>query len=315
MDIALIIFQALFVLIISPLVLGWLNNCRLWLQNKSAPGIFLPYRNLRKLFQKEVLMAHHASVVYRFSPYIQIGCMIFAAMIIPVFSINILSSKAADLIALAGLFGLARFFIALAGMDIGTSFGNLGSRREMFVSFLAEPCLLMIFFGISLIANSTSLVTVSSYLITHPLQIYPSLIFMFFAFLIVMLAENSRYPIDNPSTHLELTMIHEAMILEYSGRHLALIQWSCDIKFVLYSLMGISIFMPWGIVISVTPLSLCISTILCGLKLFLIATFLACLESTLAKLRIFRITEFLSIGFLLAVLGILVHLLFTLRIS
>ncbi|MCS5708824.1 NADH-quinone oxidoreductase subunit H [Candidatus Berkiella cookevillensis] len=315
MEIVLVVFQALFVLMISPLVMGWLNNCRLWLQNKSAPGIFQPYRNLRKLFQKETLVAHHASIIYRVTPYIQIGCMVFAAMLIPIFSVNLFASNAADLIALAGLFGFARFFLALAGMDIGTSFGNLGSRREMFVSFLAEPCLLMIFFGVSLLANSTSLSTVSTYLITHPLQIYPSLVFMFFAFLIVMLAENSRLPVDNPSTHLELTMIHEAMILEYSGRHLALIQWSCDLKFVIYSLIGISIFMPWGIPIAITPLSFFIGLISCVIKLFLGATFIVCLESTMAKLRIFRVTEFLSIGFLLAVLGILLHLLLTLRVS
>lgn len=311
MEIGLIILQAFFVLAISPLIMGWLNNCRSWLLNKSAPGVLQPYRNLRKLFQKEGLMAHHASIIYRAAPYIRMGCMVFAAMVIPIFSMKFPLSNAADLIALVGIFSFSRFFLALAGMDIGTAFGSLGSRREMFVSFLAEPCLLMIFFGVSLLSNSTSLVTVSTFLITHPMQIYPSLIFMFIAFLIVMLAENSRLPVDNPSTHLELTMIHEAMILEYSGRHLALIQWSSDIKFVLYSLIGISIFLPWGIPIIVTPLSFCMGAIFCVLKLTLGATVLALLEITMAKLRIFRVTEFLSIGFLLAVLGILVHLLFS----
>ncbi len=315
MEIGLIFVQALFVLTVSPLIVGWLNNCRAWLQNKSAPGILQPYRNLRKLFQKEGLMAHHASVIYRVAPYIRMGCMVFAAMVIPIFSVKFPISNAADLIALVGLFGFSRFFLALAGMDIGTAFGDLGSRREMFVSFLAEPCLLMIFFGVSLLSNSTSLVTVSTFLITHPMQICPCFICMFIAVLIFMLAENSRFPVDNPSTHLELTMLHEAMILEYSGRHLALILWTSDIKFVLYSLIGVSIFIPWGIPVIITPLSFIIGVFICGLKLTLGATLLALLEFTLAKLRIFRVPEFLSIGFLLAVLGILVHLLFTGRVS
>jgi formate hydrogenlyase subunit 4 len=315
MDITLIVIQAIFVILISPFISGWLSNCRAWLQNRSAPGVLQPYRNLRKLFQKESVMAHHASLIYRMAPPIRMACMILAAMIIPSVSLYLPLSKAADLIVLVGLFGFSRFFLALAGMDIGTPFGSMGSRREMFVSFLAEPSLLMIFFGVSLLANSTSLVTVSNYLITHPMQLYPGLIFMFIAFLIVMLAENSRLPVDNPSTHLELTMIHEAMILEYSGRQLALIKWSSDIKFVLYSIIGIAIFIPWGISTSLSFVSMGQGVVCCILKLMGGATLLALLEMIMAKLRIFRVTEFLSIGFLLAVLGILVHLLFSGKIS
>ena len=194
-------------------------------------------------------------------------------------------------------------------MDVGTSFGSLGSRREMFIGFLAEPALLMVFFTASLISRSTSLSTIVETLAHREFVIYPSLAFAGVAFTMVSLAENARVPIDNPTTHLELTMIHEAMILEYSGRHLALIEWAASLKLFAYSCIGIALFFPFGIPEAADPLSLLLAGATLVAKLAIGGCALALIETLSAKMRIFRAPEFLGTAFLLAVLAMLVHLL------
>ena len=207
--------QLAFAVALAPLLVGWINACRAWLQNKSAPSLFLPYRTIRKLMTKDAVVAEHASPLFRVMPYIVFGAMCCAAAIVPSLATDLPFASAADAIALVGLFALARVFIALAAMDIGTAFGSLGARREMFIGFLAEPALLMVLFTASLISGSTSLPSIVDTLAHRDLAIYPSLAFAGVAFTMVSLAENARIPIDNPATHLELTMIHEAMVLEY----------------------------------------------------------------------------------------------------
>src|SRR6266481_7780238 len=214
----------------APLLTGWVNQCRAWLQNKTAPSLLLPYRQLHKLFYKEPVAADNASMLFRTAPYIVFGCMALACGIVPALSTDLPLAPVADAIALVGLFALARVFISLAAMDIGTAFGTLGARREMFVGFLAEPALLMVLFTASLLSGSTSLPTIVETLAHRDIAIYPSLAFAGVAFTMVSLAENARIPIDNPATHLELTMIHEAMTLEYSARHLALLEWASALK-------------------------------------------------------------------------------------
>src|SRR5438093_5067420 len=241
------LLQLALALLLAPLLLGWVNQCRAWLQNKSAPSLVLPYRMIRKLFHKDAVVAENASPVFRITPYIVFGAMALAAAIVPSLATDLPFAHAADAIALVGLFALARVCIALAAMDIGTAFGTLGARREMFVGFLAEPALLMVLFTASLISGSTSLPTIVDALAHRELAIYPSLAFAHVAFTMVSLAENSRIPIDNPSTHLELTMIHEAMELEYSARHLALLEWASALKLFNYSCMGLALFFPFGI--------------------------------------------------------------------
>ena len=227
---------------------GWVNQCRAWLQNKSGPGVLQPYRTLRKLLLKDVVLAHDASPLFRLAPYVIFGCMCLAAAIVPDSRDgSAVRNAAADAIALVGIFALARVFIALAAMDVGTAFGTLGARREMMIGFLAEPALLMVLFTASLISQSTSLATIVEHLAHRDLGIYPSLAFAGVAFTMVSLAENARIPVDNPATHLELTMIHEAMVLEYSGRHLALIEWAASLKLFVYSCIGIALFFPFGI--------------------------------------------------------------------
>jgi len=296
-------------LALAPLLTGWVNQCRAWLQNKSAPPLLQPYRLLHKLFNKESVVATHASPLFRAAPYVVFGCMALACSIIPTLSTDLPLSLAADAIALVGLFALARVFISLAAMDIGTSFGTLGARREMLIGFLAEPALLMVLFAASLISRSTSLTTVVETLAHRELAIYPSLAFAGVAFTIVSLAENARVPVDNPATHLELTMIHEALILEYSGRHLALIEWAVSLKLFAYSCIGLALFFPWGIAEANAPLAMLLALPVLVLKLALGGAALAVLETLSAKMRIFRVPEFLATAFLLAVIGLLVHIL------
>src|SRR5262249_35039964 len=216
------LLQTLLAVFLAPLVLGWVNQCRAWLQNKSGPGVLQPYRLLYKLFLKDAVIAHNASWLFRCAPYVVFGCMVLAVSIVPVLATDLPFSPAADVIALVGLFALARVFMALAGMDVGTAFGSMGARREMLVARLAEPALFMVFFTPALISQSTALTTIVEVLGHRELTLYPSLAFAAVAFVMLLLAENARIPVDNPATHLELTMIHEAMVLEYSARHLAL---------------------------------------------------------------------------------------------
>ena len=303
------LFQTLLAVLVAPLMLGWINNCRAWLQNKSAPGILQPYRTLRKLFHKDAVLAHNASSLFRNAPYLNFGCMVLAASIVPVVETNLPFAHAADAIALVGIFALARVFMALAAMDIGTAFGSLGARREMLVAFLAEPALLMVLFTPALISQSTSLNTMVETLAQREVALSPGLAYAAVAFVMVLLAENARIPIDNPSTHLELTMIHEAMILEYSARHLALIEWASAMKLMIYCAIGIAVFMPWGIAAAGNWPTLPIATIALVVKLMFAGAGLALLETVSAKLRIFRAPEFLGMAFLLGVLGMLTHFL------
>lgn len=301
--------QTLLAILLAPLLMGWVNQCRAWLQGRSAPPITQPYRTLKKLFHKDAVIAHNASPLFRFAPYMIFACMALAAGIVPTIANDLPFSPAADVIALVGIFALARVFLALAAMDIGTSFGTLGARREMLVSFLAEPALLMVFFTASLISHSTELSVIVETLAHKEFVIYPSLAFAAVAFWMVSTAENARIPVDNPATHLELTMIHEAMILEYSARHLALIEWAAALKLFTYSALGIALFLPWGIAARSDAGALALAVGAMLLKLILGGAFLAFIEAISAKLRLFRAPEYLGTAFLLAVLGMLIHFL------
>jgi formate hydrogenlyase subunit 4 len=295
---------------LAPLFMGWVAQCRAWLQNRSAPPLLLPFRMLRKLFWKDAAIAEHASPLFRSTPYVLFGTMVLAAAIIPSVVLDLPFVLVADAIALVGLFATARVFIALAAMDIGTAFGTLGARREMMIGFLAEPALLMVFFNAFLISGSTALPSIAGRLAAPPFVIYPSLAFAGVAFLMVLLAENARIPIDNPATHLELTMIHEAMVLEYSARHLALVEWASALKLFNYACIGFALFVPWGLASQhANPGTLALAVVALLLKLALAGAALALVETVSAKLRIFRAPEFLAMAFLLAVLGLLVHLL------
>jgi formate hydrogenlyase subunit 4 len=291
----------------APLLTGWVNQCRAWLQNKSAPSLLQPYRTLHKLFHKESVVAETASPLFRAAPYIVFGCMALACGIVPALSTDLPLAPVADAIALVGLFALARVFISLAAMDVGTAFGTMGARREMLIGFLAEPALLMALFSASLITSSTSLANIVEKMAHSRVDINPSLAFAGVAFTIVSLAENARIPVDNPATHLELTMVHEALILEYSARHLALMEWAASLKLFAYSCIGLALFFPWGVAEVDAPLAMAVSIPALGLKLAIGGGLLALIETASAKMRIFRVPEFQAAAFLLAVIGLLVH--------
>jgi formate hydrogenlyase subunit 4 len=294
---------------LAPLLSGWVNQWRAWLQNRSAPGLLQPYRMLHKLFNKDSVLAGNASPLFRTAPYVVFGCMALACAIIPTLSTDLPLAPAADAIALVGLFALARVFISLAAMDIGTAFGSMGARREMLIGFLAEPALLMVLFSASLISPSTSLTTIVETLAHREFTIYPGFALAGVAFTMVSLAENARVPLDNPATHLELTMIHEALILEYSGRHLALIEWAASLKLFAYSCVGLALFLPWGVAQAQAPVVMLLALPVLLAKLAVGGFLLALLETLNAKMRIFRVPEYLGTAFLLSVIGLLVHLL------
>jgi len=294
----------------APLFLGWVNQCRAWLQNRSAPSVLQIYRGLRKLFNKDLVVAQGASPLFGAAPYVVFGTMAVAAAIIPSMSTRLPFAATADAIALVGLFATSRVFLSLAAMDIGTPFGTMGARRDMMVGFLAEPALLMVIFVASLLSATTALPQISERLMTQSLTLSPSLAFTAVAFTMVLLAENARLPIDNPASHLELTMIHEAMLLEYSGRHLALMEWASALKLFNYACVGFSLFLPWGTATGEAgPLALLTAIPVLAVKLLFAGIALAAIETVSAKLRVFRAPEFLATAFLFAVLGLLVHIL------
>jgi formate hydrogenlyase subunit 4 len=304
------LLEILCALAAAPAFLGWVNQCRAWLQNRTAPSVLQPYRALRKLLHKDAVLAENASSLFRAAPYVVFGTMVAAAAIIPSMGTGLPLSMAADGIALVGLLATARVFLALAAMDVGTAFGSLGARREMMVGFLAEPALLMVLFVAALISQTTSLPLIAEGLTSRALALYPSLAFTAVAFTMVLLAENARIPVDNPATHLELTMIHEAMLLEYSGRHLAIMEWAAALKLFNYACIGFALFVPWGTSTEAWgPVGLLLAVPLLAAKLVVAGAGLALIETVSAKLRVFRAPEFLATAFLLAVLGLLVHLL------
>jgi len=304
------VLEVMAALAAAPLFLGWVNQCRAWLANRRAPSIWVPYYNIRKLFDKDAVLAENASPLFRIAPYIVFGTMVVAAGIIPAMGTRLPLVMAADAIALVGLFATARVFLSLAAMDVGTAFGTLGARREMMVGFLAEPALLMVIFVASMISATTALPAISEHLATQALGIYPSLAFTAIAFTLVLLAENARIPVDNPATHLELTMIHEAMLLEYSARHLALMEWASALRLFNYACIGFALFVPWGVATgAIGPVGLALSILVLAAKLVGAGGALALIETLSAKLRIMRAPEFLATAFLFAVLGLLVHVL------
>lgn len=299
------IAQVAILLALAPAFTGWVKMMKCWFQGRTSPGLFQPYRDIMKLFSKDVVLAENASWIFRFTPYLVFGVTIMAGGIIPILSADLPLSAMADVIALVALFAIARFFTALAGMDIGTAFGGMGSSREMTIASLAEPAMLMAVFAVSLVSKSTSLSQMVFVISQGHSILRPSLVFALLAFILIALAETGRVPVDNPATHLELTMIHEAMILEYSGRHLALIEWASMMKLFLFTVLGIASFFPWGIALNDDLLSVLAAVPFLLFKLGIVGIGIVMIETGLAKMRIFRITEFLGSAFLFATLGML----------
>ncbi|MEJ2480037.1 MAG: NADH-quinone oxidoreductase subunit H [Acidihalobacter sp.] len=306
-DLTLAAVQAFAYLLLAPLLVGWVRKAKALLQNRRGASVLQPARNLRKLFAKEARVAHTASPLFRITPYIVFTATWLAAAAVPLLATNLPTAAVADVIVVAGLLGLARFFTALAGMDVGTAFGGMGASREMMVSGLAEPALLMAVFTLAMSAHSTNLAGMVDHQLAGGSLLQPSTLFALGGLVLVAVAETGRIPIDNPSTHLELTMIHEAMVLEYSGRHLALLEWAAQLRLMLYGALVANVFFPWGIATAPTLPALAAGTLAVVAKLALLGLLLAVAETVLAKQRLFRAPAFLSLAFLLALLGLLSH--------
>lgn len=298
--------QMFLVLLIAPLLSGVVRKIKARLLARIGPSIFQPYYDLWKLLRKETVPAGHASWFYRAAPYQIFSITWVAAALVPTFATGLMFNWAADMIAIVGLLAAARFTLALAGMDIGTSFGGIGASREMMISTLAEPAMLMVVFTVAMLARTTQLSSIAAFLIEQPVGLRISLALIMITLTIVLLAENARVPVDNPATHLELTMVHEAMVLEYSGRHLALIEAAAAIKLVLYMSMFACLFVPFGMATGERDFqAMAAGLLLYLLKLFSGGVLLAIGETSVAKMRVFRVSEFLGMGLVLGLLAVL----------
>src|SRR2546421_9517056 len=281
--------QMLLVLLLAPLLTGLVRKIKARMMRRRGPSLVQPYRDLVRLMRKEVVLAETASWLFRVIPYLIFAATWVAASLVPTFRAGLLFSWSADLIAIIALLGSARFFLALAGLDVGTSFGGIGSSREVMIASLAEPAMIMIIFTVALIAGSTQLSTMAGFLVSSEVGLRVSLGLALIALIMVAIAENARIPVDNPATHLELTMVHEAMVLEYSGRHLALIELSASLKLLLYGSLIPCLFAPWGLAGPGAGLSAyAIGFVAYVGKLAAGGFMLAVFETSIAKMRVFR---------------------------
>lgn len=298
--------QMAVVLALAPLLTGVVRKVKARLLRRRGPPVLQPYRDLLRLLRKEAVIAESASWLFRVVPYLIFAATWVAAALVPTFAIGLTFSWTADLIAITALLGSARFFLALAGMDVGTSFGGIGSSREMLIASLAEPAMLLVVFALALVAGSTQLSSVAAFVASPEVGLRVSLGLALIGLIIVALAENARIPVDNPATHLELTMVHEAMVLEYSGRHLAMVEFAAFLKLLLYISLIACVFAPWGLAgARADPGGYALGFAAYLAKLFVAAVALAVFETVIAKMRVFRVPEFLGAAVMLGLLGTL----------
>jgi formate hydrogenlyase subunit 4 len=291
---------------LAPLLTGFVRKVKARLLRRQGPSVFQPYRDLMRLLRKEVVLAENASWLFRVAPYLIFAATWVAAALVPTFATGLLFSWSADLIAIIALLASARFALALVGIDVGTSFGGIGSSREVMIASLAEPAMLLTVFALALVAGSTQLSTIAAVLAGPEIGLRVSLGMALVALVIVALAENARIPVDNPATHLELTMVHEAMVLEYSGRHLAMIEYAAALKLLLYLSLIMCVFVPWGIAARGDGVA---AFLFAGAayvaKLAVGGFLLAFFETSIAKMRVFRVPDFLGVALMLSLLGTL----------
>lgn len=301
------VLQTLIAVLAAPLITGFVRLIKARLNGRIGPSPLQPYRDLARLLRKELVLAGNASWLFRIAPYLIFGFTWMAASLVPSFTTNLVLIPTADMITLVALLGAARFMITLAGLDVGTSFGGLGASREMLIASLAEPAMLMTVFTLALLTGTTAPARIIDYVLAGGVGLQVSMGLSLVALLLVAIAENGRIPIDNPATHLELTMVHEAMVLEYTGRHLALIEAASMVRLQLYLSLIICIFLPWGISQSGKGLEgLVLGLFAYGGKLALLAAGLAIFETVIAKMRVFRYADFLGGALLLSLLATLV---------
>ncbi len=298
------IIQVVLVVALAPLVNGTIRWFKARLNGRRGPPLLQSYRDLYRLLQKETLVATSASWLFRAAPYVVFASAWVAASIVPTFTTDLALAPAGDLIALVALLAVGRFWLALAGMDVGTAFGGIGASREMLIASLAEPAMLMMTFSLSLVCQTTQPAGIIAFVLEGHVGLEVSVGLALAALVMVALAENGRIPIDNPATHLELTMVHEAMVLEHSGRHLAMIEAAGMIRLTLYLALIAGLFVPWGI----APPGVPVREVALGMgaflgKILVLCGALAVFETSIAKMRVFRTADFLGGALLLGLLA------------
>ncbi len=300
--------QMSIVVLLAPMLTGLVRLFKARLLRRRGPSPIQPYRDLIRLLRKEAVIAENASWLFRAAPYLIFAATWVAAALIPTFATGLVFSWTADLIAIIALLGSARFFLALAGMDVGTSFGGIGSSREVMIATLAEPSMLLIIFTLALVAGSTQLSSIAAFMTSPQVGLRVSLAIALIALIMVAIAENARIPVDNPATHLELTMVHEAMVLEYSGRHLAMIELAASLKLLLYISLIACLFVPWKLAdLGAGPLAYLVGLAAYLAKLAAGGALLALFETATAKMRVFRVPDFLGAALMLGLLAALLR--------
>lgn len=302
------ILHGVFLLALAPLLMGIVRMVRARLQGRIGASPLQPYRDLAKLGRKIPVLADNASPVTVYGPAVSLVCIIVAAQLVPAITTELALAPVADLIALVALLGLARAALTLTGLDIGSAFGGLGASRDLLIGALAEPAMMMAIFTLALVAESTSLPKLVGFVLDGNVGLEVSLALVLIAMIMVALAENGRIPIDNPTTHLELTMVHEAMVLDHSGRHLALVEYAQMVKLLLFFTLIATIYSPWGIDRTGTLGGVVLGMVWFVPKLLVLAVTLPLFEASIAKMRVFRVPEFLGGALLLALLATLFRL-------
>ena len=303
-----VLLQIIVFFLLGPLAIGLIRKIHALLEGRRGASLLQPFRHFRQLLQKETAEPAGASVIFRFAPYLLLGTSLTIAAVGPFIATSDSLGSSSDLFVIVGLLFLGNIAMSLAGLDLGTSFGGMGASRELTVSSLVEPTLLVAIFALSIPAGSSSLDIICRRALSNPGHLFaPADLLALGAFIVVVIAETKRLPIDNPTTHLELTMIHEAMLLEYSGPRLAVAEWASDIRLALLLGLVANLFFPIGIVDRVININtLLASMVVLIAKILILAALIAFAETALAKIRLGRIPELLSGSFILAFLSIVI---------
>ena len=306
-EVAIGTYQIFLIIVLAPLLTGIIKKTKAFFQTRKGPSIFQPYFDLYKYMQKESVVSEHTSWIFRVTPLIYLSSMLVVAAIVPVVATQSFLGFTGDLILIVYLFALARFFLALAGLDAGSAFGGMGSSREMAVAAIAEPAFMLPLFTMAIAAGTTNLAGIVQSVLNGGAGILTLAHLMsFVALFVVAVAETGRIPVDNPDTHLELTMIHEGMMLEYSGKHLALLSVAVSIKQLLIFTLLINLFFPWGIVLVSGGIgALLIGTLVFILKIVVIGIIMAVVETSFAKTRLFKVPDLLLGSFLIGLIGLI----------
>ncbi|MEW5984664.1 MAG: NADH-quinone oxidoreductase subunit H [Acidobacteriota bacterium] len=302
--VAIEIAQSLLALMLAPALVGLVRWIKARLQSRQGAPVWMPYAQLRRLFRKQVVVSPHASWVFHVAPFVVFGATLVVSLLVPIAVTPLPFNDVADLFTLVYLLMLATVFLALGGLDPGSAFGGMGSSREMTIAALSEPAVALAILSLAMVSGSTNLGEIAARTVADPAAaLSPGYALAFVSLFIVMLAETGRLPVDNPSTHLELTMIHEAMVLEYSGPYLALLEWASWLKFFVFCVLASNLFVPWGLSTSLEPGALAVALATTLIKLVVLAAAVAVLETRVAKLRLFRVPELLAVSFVLGLLA------------